>query len=216
MQAIITIYSGGTKIMSNYPRVTEILRATESPEQKERLRKWQHAQRAKGIDPEQISKSARENGTNFHSAIANYLTRGEVPVLDKEAEMSRWGNAEPYLKVIKPDLLAVESEVWSDKFGYVGHLDCLAWVSNTLTVIDWKTSSRIKKRAWIDDYFIQGAAYALAAYECGVAPQMPEEIQIYIMSSLRTQVFTEPTYVIAPAWLARLKAYQAIHPLTVA
>ncbi|WLT40596.1 hypothetical protein NON20_26040 (plasmid) [Synechocystis sp. B12] len=75
--------------MKNYPRVTEILRATESPEQKEKLRKWQHAQLAKGIDPEQISKDARENGTAFHSAIANYLTRGEVPVLDKEIEVSR-------------------------------------------------------------------------------------------------------------------------------
>lgn len=202
--------------MKNYPRVTEILRATESPEQKERLRKWQHAQRQKGIDPDLISLEARENGTAFHLAIANYLTKGEVPVWDKETEVSRWGNAESYLSVIKSDLLAVESEVWSDKFGYVGHLDCLAWMNGTLTVIDWKTSGRIKKRAWIDDYFIQGAAYALAAFECGVAPQMPEEIQIYVMSPLRTQLFTEPTYAIAPEWLARLKAYQAIHPPTVA
>ncbi|WLT40597.1 PD-(D/E)XK nuclease family protein (plasmid) [Synechocystis sp. B12] len=113
-------------------------------------------------------------------------------------------------------MLGVESEVWSDKFRYVGHLDCLAWINNKLTVIDWKTSGKIKKRSWIDDYFIQGAAYALAAFECGVAPQMPEEIQIYTMSPLRTQLFTEPTYAIAPEWLGRLKAYQVIHPLTVA
>jgi len=202
--------------MKNYPRVTEILRATESAETKEKLQQWRQAQLKKGIDPEQISKQARDNGTAFHSAIANYLTRGEVPVLDKETEVSRWSNAESYLNVVKSDLLAVESEVWSDKFGYVGHLDCLAWVDKTLTVIDWKTSGRIKKRAWIDDYFIQGAAYALAAYECGVAPQMPEEIQIYIMSPLRTQLFTEPTYAIAPEWLTRLKAYQSLNPPTVA
>jgi genome maintenance exonuclease 1 len=183
---------------------------------KERLEKWRQSQRKKGIDPELVSLEARENGTNFHAAIANYLTEEKAPDFEKEVELSRWGNAEPYLKVVKSNLLAVESEVWSDKFGYVGHLDCLAWVNNTLTVIDWKTSGRIKKRAWIDDYFVQGAAYALAAFECGVAPQMPEEIQIYIMSPLRTQLFTEPTYAIAPEWLARLKAYQTLNPPTVA
>jgi genome maintenance exonuclease 1 len=202
--------------MKNYPRVTEILRATESPEQKERLRKWQHAQRQKGIDPELVSLEARENGTKFHSVIANFLTRGEAPDFEKEAEISRWGNAEPHLKMVQSNLLVVESEVWSDKFGYVGHLDCLAWMNDTLTVIDWKTSGRIKRRTWIEDYFIQGAAYALAAFECGVAPQMPEEIQIYIMSPLRTQLFTEPTYAIAPEWLTRLKAYQNLSPPTVA
>jgi hypothetical protein len=27
-------------------------------------------------------------------------------------------------------------------------------------IIDWKTSGKYKKREWIQDYFIQGAAYA--------------------------------------------------------
>ena len=30
------------------------------------------------------------------------------------------------------------------------------------TIIDFKTSKRIKKKEWIDDYFLQGCAYANA------------------------------------------------------
>ena len=74
----------------------------------------------------------------------------------------------------------------------------------------------VKKKEWIADYFIQGAAYAIAAYECGVAPTLPHEIQIYIFGPKRTQLFIEPFNAdLASQWLKRLKAYQANQPVVV-
>jgi hypothetical protein len=33
------------------------------------------------------------------------------------------------------------------------------------SIIDFKTAKKLKKREWIDDYFMQGAAYTLAHNE---------------------------------------------------
>jgi genome maintenance exonuclease 1 len=45
---------------------------------------------------------------------------------------------------------------------YAGTADCVGVIDGMDTIIDFKTSKRIKKKEWIDDYFLQGCAYANA------------------------------------------------------
>ena len=45
---------------------------------------------------------------------------------------------------------------------YAGTADCIGVIDGEETIIDFKTSKRIKKKEWIDDYFLQGCAYANA------------------------------------------------------
>ncbi|MEB3191150.1 MAG: hypothetical protein VKL42_12485 [Snowella sp.] len=207
----------------NYPRVTKILEATENAEDKERLRKWQHkmnsiADKKGSPTANQITEEAADKGTVFHEAIKNYLSKGKEPhfsslsyrTLCGDEQLNRWNNALPYLKIIKPNVLCVEQEVFSDKLQYIGHLDCLAWDGKKLILPDWKTSARFKKRAWIERHFIQGAAYAIAAYECGVAPIVPSEIHIYIFSPNKAQLFIEDFAKFGPIWLERLKQFKAL------
>ena len=198
----------------HYPRVTEIISVTDKPEDKERLRKWQHKMNSlakeKGTpSAETISQDARDKGTVFHEAIRAYFLTEIEPSFSGE-QRTRWQCALPHLKRIKGDCLCLEQEVYSDKLCYIGHLDCLAWRDDRLAIVDWKTSGRFKKRAWIDNYFIQGAAYAIAAFECGIAPQLPDEIEIYVMSPTRTQVFVESVAAIGPLWIQRLNQFKAL------
>lgn len=81
-------------------------------------------------------------------------------------------------------------------------------LDNRLVVIDWKTSGKYKKQEWIHDYFIQGTAYALAAFESRLVSQLPEEVHIYIFSPQRCQIFTAPVATFGPLWIQRLNQYQ--------
>ena len=45
---------------------------------------------------------------------------------------------------------------------YAGTADCVGEYEGIPTLIDFKTAKKIKKREWIEDYFLQGSAYANA------------------------------------------------------
>jgi genome maintenance exonuclease 1 len=45
---------------------------------------------------------------------------------------------------------------------YAGTTDCIGKYKGTPAIIDFKQSNKVKKREYIDDYFIQLAAYASA------------------------------------------------------
>jgi genome maintenance exonuclease 1 len=188
--------------MKNYPRVTQILGATKSEKERERLAFW--LQKYKG------KEDVCQRGSNFHTAIQEYFNTSKVPEFtDKQLE--RWNCAVPILDVIKNDYFCLETEVWSDKYQYAGRLDCLAWEGDELILIDWKTSDRWKRKEWIEDYFLQGAAYSLAAFECKVAPKMPSEVRIYIFSPQKVQVFSRPLgFDLVLRWLERLNLFQSL------
>ena len=60
------------------------------------------------------------------------------------------------------------SQVWGLEVGlildnlYAGTADCVGTYDDVPSLIDFKTARRIKKREWIEDYFLKGCAYANA------------------------------------------------------
>ncbi len=201
----------------DYPRVTDILAFTQSPEAQARLENWRQRCFERGLDPDLLSQHAKDLGTQFHTAIFNYLKTGEEPYFAYPEtcgnqqgllELTRWRLAFPHLNALKAYFLYLEQEVISQRWQYIGHLDGLALLNNALVVIDWKTTGKYKKREWIQDYFIQGTAYALAAFESGLVSQLPEEVHIYIFSPQRCQVFTAPVAQFGNLWIQRLYQYQ--------
>ena len=55
--------------------------------------------------------------------------------------------------------------MFSYQLGIAGSVDCIAEFDDELSIIDFKTSAKPKPRHWIDDYFVQCAAYACMLYE---------------------------------------------------
>jgi genome maintenance exonuclease 1 len=69
---------------------------------------------------------------------------------------------------IKPELIqrinnihAQEVPLYSKHLGLAGRVDCIAEFDGRLSVIDFKTSRRPKKKEWIKDYFLQACAYSI-------------------------------------------------------
>ena len=59
----------------------------------------------------------------------------------------------------------LETPLYSDYLESAGTVDCIADFRGKRSVIDFKTSKRVKSRDNIHDYFIQTSAYAVAFEE---------------------------------------------------
>jgi len=144
------------------PSVTTILQATQSDEKKEILAKWK--QKVGENKAESIKNEAANRGTIMHRIIEGYIT-GEG-----HADLSLMGQAAGTMAqtIFKQGLKGSMEEVWGSEITlyypglYAGACDLAGVYEGRESIIDFKQSNRPKKREWIDDYFMQMAAYAMA------------------------------------------------------
>ena len=180
-----------------YPSVTTVLEKTASPEDQERLRKWRHKlNQIHGTDSAAIlCTEAKSRGTRLHEAIAHHLA-GETLELDEESA-SYWEQAKPIVKALT-NPRHCEQRVYHPEYRYAGTLDLVADWQGKPTVIDWKTSYRMKRLTWLKDYQLQTAAYA-KAYEW-IHRSPIEQTLIVILSPERAQLFVFEPDEISQHW----------------
>lgn len=115
-------------------------------------------------NPEE-SRRVLARGTKLHSIIESYLNNEEID----------FDNMLPNFKVlfnqIKPEIdkiqniVAIETPLWSKTLGLAGRTDCIAEYDGKLSIIDFKASSKEKRKQDVESYFTQATAYALMFQE---------------------------------------------------
>jgi predicted RecB family nuclease len=140
-----------------YPGVTTVLSATQPQEAREALQRWR--QRVGAEESQRISGKASSAGTRLHKQIAAYLN--DEPVAIPADLTGYWDSMQSVLAQVEAVLL-VEGAVWHSA-GYIGFPDALVVIGGQLHLCDWKTALRPKKPEWLEDYFLQIAAYRAAA-----------------------------------------------------
>lgn len=112
-------------------------------------------------------------GNKLHSLIEDYLNNDFDPETDKNRITP--DTLELFLQ-IKPELdkidniHAQEVALWSDALRLAGRVDCVGEYNGKLSIIDFKGSTRAKRREDIANYFQQATAYAIMWQErTGVA-----------------------------------------------
>jgi CRISPR/Cas system-associated exonuclease Cas4 (RecB family) len=108
-----------------------------------------------------ISKKATSRGTNVHTICENYLNNKDdymKGIMPDALEM--FISLKPYLNKIN-NIHYQEQALWSKQLGMAGRVDCIAEYEGELSVIDFKTSRKIKTKNDIEDYFWQTTAYSL-------------------------------------------------------
>jgi len=141
------------------PSVTAILSGTKDTQH---LDAW--AARVGQAEADRIKNEAATVGTHMHSVVERLL-------LNRPLETPRtWLQVKGY----RMGYLLVESfmpnvdEVWGTEIPllypgkYAGTSDCIGIYKGKPSIIDFKQANKMKKRAWIEDYFLQLAAYAEA------------------------------------------------------
>ncbi|MFL2700051.1 MAG: preprotein translocase subunit TatA [SAR86 cluster bacterium] len=142
------------------PSVTTILSGTSD---KSGIEQWRR--RVGKNEAERVLKESTDIGSAVHEAIENYLNDEDW----NEFSESRTDLiAQSITKKFINDGLSSIDEAWGLEVGlildglYAGTADCIGLVNNTPSIIDFKTAKKIKRREWIEDYFLQGCAYANA------------------------------------------------------
>jgi genome maintenance exonuclease 1 len=97
----------------------------------------------------------------------------------------------PYLNKIN-NIHYQEQALWSTQLGMAGRVDCIAEYEGVLSVIDFKTSKRIKTESDIEDYFWQTTAYALM-YEELIGEPINELVIIMAVEDNKPLIFKQKT-----------------------
>lgn len=136
-----------------------------------------------------ISIRASMRGTKFHNMMEGYL-RNEENFLDGVMpDMKQSFNDMKETLDLIDNIEYIESPLYSEKLGVAGRTDVIAEFGKTLSIIDFKTSTKQKKVEWIENYFEQGTAYALMYEELIGKPIDQIVILISTDDSEHPQVF---------------------------
>ena len=142
------------------PSVTTILSATKPKEAQEALQKWKD--RVGNDEAKRITNDAALRGTEMHYVIEQYINGIGYLNLNPSGELSR-KMAHIILKNLEPLKVIYGNEVsLAYKDLYAGATDLIGEHNGEPAIIDFKQANKMKRVEWIEDYFYQIAAYALA------------------------------------------------------
>jgi len=137
-----------------------------------------------------ISRQATSRGTNVHTLCERYLNNDSLGDIMPDAK--------EMFQALKPALNRInnihyqEQALWSTQLGLAGRVDCIAEFDGVLSVIDFKTSKRIKAKKDIEDYFWQTTAYSLM-YEEMIGQPINQLVVIMAVENEQPILFIEKT-----------------------
>lgn len=146
-----------------YPSITTILGHSVPDEKKNALEAWK--QRLGEKKANEVSKAAADRGTAVHALIERHL-KGETidPKEYQDTHYALFRSLRLELKQINK-VIAQEVVLYSDAFQVAGRCDLVCEYKGEMAIVDYKTSSRVKSREEIGDYWLQAAFYAIAHNE---------------------------------------------------
>ena len=107
-----------------------------------------------------ISNESTTRGTILHNMAEKHLQNEIIHEDNYAYEIMK------LFKIIEPELAKInniyvqEAALYSDELKIAGRVDCVAEFNNTLSIIDFKTSRKEKRKEWVTKYFLQATAYA--------------------------------------------------------
>ena len=138
-----------------------------------------------------IGVRAANRGTAVHSIIERYLDNNLEYDKDVMPDvLSTFKDVQPILDEHISEILGLEAPLYSKHLKLAGRVDCVGVFDNKLSIIDFKTSRKIKKKEWIHNYFAQASAYAIMFEERTGIP-VPQLVIIIAVDNEEPQVFVE-------------------------
>lgn len=143
-----------------YPSVTTVT----SSFKKKYIEEWK-----KRVGEEQanrVSRRATTRGTALHSMCEDYLAnkseyrRGKMPPI-----LEMFNKIKPTIDEHVEVVYGIELALFSHELKTAGRTDLFCRFMGLNTILDFKTSNRMKKEEDIEDYFVQATTYAMMIEE---------------------------------------------------
>jgi genome maintenance exonuclease 1 len=162
-------------------------------------------------EADKITNRASTRGTKFHALMERYLCNennifeGVMPDMkqafkDVKSTIDRIDN-----------IHYIESPLYSEVIGLAGRTDVIAEFDGVPSIIDFKTSLRLKKEEWIDNYFEQGTAYSLMYEEMTGKEVHQVVVVISVDGEDKPQVFIKNRIDYIDSLTTKIKLYQEEH-----
>lgn len=140
-----------------------------------------------------ITAQASARGTSVHKLCEDYilgdLDLDNVMPNNKEMFLSIKQHLDEHVTVVR----SVEGFLYSNFLRTAGQVDLIAEYDGKLSVIDFKTSKKKKREDWIENYFVQEAAYSFM-FEERTNLQVPQLVTIIgVDGEKEPQVFIKNT-----------------------
>lgn len=201
----ITLPSGRTYIDpegNRYPSITTVL----SVLSRDSIQKWR--QRVGEAEANKISHRASTRGTAVHDIVEKYLDN-EVDLTKYTFDVIQsWKNLQPILDERLSVIYEQECPLYSKYLGVAGRVDCVGVFDGVPSIIDFKTSRKLKKREWVTNYFQQEAAYAIMWEERTGMP-ITNLVTIMDVDNEQPVVFKEHRDEWAPKLLETIELYHS-------
>ena len=148
------------------PSVTTVLDKTKPEEKKAALNEWR--KRVGVENAQKITTEAANRGTRMHTYLEDYIKQGQLR--ERGSNPFGWASHAMAQTVIEDGLVNV-NEIWGVEVPlyfpglYAGTTDGCGLHLNEESILDYKQTNKPKKQEWIEDYYLQLVAYALAHNE---------------------------------------------------
>ena len=139
-----------------YPSITTVL----SNRKKEGLFEWR--KRVGNDVANYVARTSASRGTKVHHMCEDYLNNEFDEEKHKKdfLPFCLFNQLKDQALCNLNNIYAQEAGLYSDKYKVAGRVDCVAEYKDTLSIIDFKTSTRELSDDWNENYYIQGSAYA--------------------------------------------------------
>ena len=141
---------------NKYPSITTVL----STRKKEGLFEWR--KRVGNDVANYVARTSASRGTKVHHMCEDYLNNEFDEEKHKKdfLPFCLFNQLKDQALCNLNNIYAQEAGLYSDKYKVAGRVDCVAEYKDTLSIIDFKTSTRERSDDWNENYYIQGSAYA--------------------------------------------------------
>ena len=147
---------------NRYKSITTIL----GSEAKEGIENW--VKRVGEEEANRVKKKAADRGTKLHKLCEDYINNEISPLFLTKIMPDLKENFQKIRKQIDEKVgrvYAQEQALYSDKLKTAGRVDLICEWNGKLSIVDFKTSTKVKEEDWIENYFLQCTAYALMFHE---------------------------------------------------
>ena len=145
-----------------------------------------------------------------HKICENYLNNEEDFARKTMPDsVAMFKSLQPLLDEHVNNIHALEIPLYSHHLKVAGRVDCIAEYDGKLSIIDFKTSGKLKEESWIKGYFMQCSAYAVM-YEERTGIPVSQIVIMIAVDSEHPQVFIKKRNDYIKDFIAYREAYDAV------
>ena len=170
---------------NNYPSITTVL----SILSREAIQAWRA--RVGEEEANKISRVASSRGTAVHDLLEKYVdndpdfAKGVMPHI-----LQSFKDVQEQLDTRLTKVYSQEAPLYSNHLGLAGRVDCVGVWDGKNSIVDYKTSRKLKKKEWVKGYFMQCCAYAIMWEERTGMP-ITQLVVLIAVDNEEPQVFIE-------------------------